>query len=131
MDPQTNLEAYAQIAAQWYKRSPEWCRSLLIEWHELGLITHLGVRENGTLVAACMAAHNPIQPTTAALYYIYTPDEGCLKALLARVVDKCIDRGVHNLIADLVNEHRQYESTYLELGFKKVADWARCEKSLA
>lgn len=130
VDPQTDLEEYARIAARWYRRPPEWCRSLLAEWHEAGLIAHLGLREDGKLVAACMAAANPVRPSTAAIYYIYTPDERSLRPMLARVVDKCIDRGIHNVIADLVNEHRQYEPVYLELGFKKVADWARCEKAL-
>jgi len=36
----------------------------------------------------------------------------------------------HNSIADLVNEHRQYESIYQELGFRKVATWAYCEKTI-
>jgi len=41
-----------------------------------------------------------------------------------------VDYGVHNLIADLIYEHRQYEPVYQALGFKKVADWARCERVL-
>ncbi|OQA15763.1 MAG: hypothetical protein BWY63_02861 [Chloroflexi bacterium ADurb.Bin360] len=131
VDPQTDLDECAQIAARWYRRSPEWCRALLAEWHEAGLITHLGVREDGKLVAACMAAPNTVRPSTAAVYYIYTPDEHSLRPMLASVVNKCVDHGVHNVIADLVNEHRQYEPTYQELGFKKAAEWARCEKELA
>jgi hypothetical protein len=131
VDPHTDLDECAQIAARWYRRPPEWCRSLLAEWHEAGLITHLGVREDGKLVAACMAAPNTVRPSTAAVYYIYTPDERSLGPMLARVVDKCVDRGIHNVIADLVNEHRQYEPVYEELGFRKAAEWARCEKALA
>jgi hypothetical protein len=131
VDPQYDLDECAQIATRWYRRLPEWCRSLLAEWHEAGLITHLGVREDGKLVAACMAAPNSVRPSTAAIYYIYAPDERTLRPMLVRVVDKCVDRGIHNVIADLVNEHRQYEPVYQELGFKKVADWARCEKALA
>lgn len=131
VDPQTDLDEYAQVAARWYRRAPEWCRALLAEWHAAGLIAHLGLREDGRLVAACMAAPNAVRPSTAAIYYIYTPDETNLRPMLARVVDKCVDRGMHNVIADLVNEHRQYEPVYQELGFEKVADWARCEKALA
>jgi hypothetical protein len=131
VDPDTDLDECAQIAARWYGCPPEWCRSLLTEWHEVGLITHLGVREEGKLVAACMAAPNTVRPSTAAIYYIYLPDERSLRPLLARVVDKCIDRGIQDVIADLINEHRQYEPVYQELGFKKVVDWARCEKTLA
>jgi hypothetical protein len=131
VDPQTDLDECAQIAARWYRRPPEWCRSLLAEWYEAGLITHLGVREDRKMVAACMAAPNTVRPSTAAVYYIYAPDERSLRPMLARVVDKCVDRGIHNVIADLVNEHRQYEPVYQELGFKKASDWARCEKALA
>lgn len=131
VDPEEDLEECAQIAARWYRRPPEWCRSLLAEWHEAGLITHLGVREDGRLVAACMAAPNTVRPSTAAIYYIYTRDEHSLRPMLMGVVNNCVANGIHNVIADLVNEHRQYEPVYQELGFEKVADWARCEKALA
>jgi hypothetical protein len=50
--------------------------------------------------------------------------------MLAKVVNKCVDYGVQNVIADLINDHRQYEPVYQELGFKKVAEWARCAKDL-
>jgi hypothetical protein len=130
VDPEEDLDECAGIAARWYKRPPEWCRSLLVEWHEAGIITHLGVREDGKLIAACMAAPNTVRSSTAAIYYIYAPDEYSLKPMLAGVVNKCIEHGVHNVIADLINEHRQYEPIYQNLGFKKVAEWARCEKIL-
>jgi hypothetical protein len=39
--------------------------------------------------------------------------------MLARAVAKCIEFGENNLIADLINEHRQYEPVYEHLGFKK------------
>jgi hypothetical protein len=131
VDPEKDLDEYATIAAHWYNRPPEWCRSHIQEWHEAGVITHVGVRERGRLIAACMAAPNDVRPSTAAIFYIYTPDEHSLKPMLAKVVNKCVDHGVHNVIADLINEHRQYEPVYQELGFKKVAEWARCEKTLA
>ena len=131
VDLEKDLDECAEIAAKWYKRPPEWCRSLLEEWHEAGIITHVGVREQGKMIAACMAAPNDVRPSTAAIYYIYAPDEHSLKPMLAKVVNKCVDYGVHNVIADLVNEHRRYEPVYQELGFKKVAEWARCEKTLA
>ncbi len=54
-----------------------------------------------------------------------------LKPMLGKVVNKSIDCSMHNILADLVNEHRQYEPVYQKLGFRKVADWARCEKALA
>jgi len=130
IDPEKHLDECAGIASKWYQRPADWCRSLLAEWHAEGLITHLGVRENGKLVAACMAAPNEIRPSTAAIYYIYTPDENHLKPMLAKVVNKCIGFGINNVIADLVNEHRPYEPIYQEMGFKKVAEWARCEKEL-
>jgi hypothetical protein len=130
IDPGKDLEECARIAALWYRRSPEWCLSRLQEWHAAGVITHLGLRSQGRLVAACLAAPNNVRPSTAANYYIYTPDESSLKPILAKVVSKCIGFGTYNVIADLINEHRQYEPVYQELGFKKTAEWARCEKSL-
>ena len=130
IDPGKDLEDCARIAALWYKQSPEWCLPRLQEWHAAGVIAHLGLRAQGRLIAACMTAPNPLRPSTAANYYFYTPDEHSLKPMLAKVVSKCIDFGTHYVIADLINEHRQYEPVYQELGFKKAAEWARCEKSL-
>lgn len=130
IDPEKELDDCAEIATHWYKRPKEWCRSLLAEWHEAGVIAHVGVRENGKLIAACMASPNDVRPSTAAIFYIYSPDEHNLKPMLAKVVNKCIDYGVDNLIADLVNDHRQYEPVYRDLGFKKVAEWAHCEKEI-
>jgi hypothetical protein len=130
IDPGKDLDACAEIASYWYQRPPEWCRGLLAEWHEEGIITHVCVREAGEMIAGCMAAPNTIRPSTAANYYIYAPDEASLTPMLAKVVDKCIAYGAQNLIADLIYDHRPFESVYQELGFQKVADWARCEKEL-
>ncbi len=117
IDPGNDLDEIAKIAACWYKRPAEWCLNQLRQWHEWGVITHLGVREAGKFIAACMAAPNVLRPSTAALYYIYTPDKHWLEPMLARAVDKCIEFGENNLIADLINEHRQYEPVYEQLGF--------------
>ena len=130
VNPEKDLEECAEIATKWYKRDKKWCLSNLKEWHEAGIITHTGVRENGRLIAACMAAANDVRPSTAAIYYIYAPDEHSLKPMLARVISKSIEHGVRNVIADLINEHRCHEPVYQELGFKKVAEWARCERNL-
>ena len=130
IDPGKDLDACAEIASHWYKRPPEWCRALLAEWHEEGIITHVCVRDQGEMIAACMAAPNTVRPSTAANYYIYAPDEGSLKPMLAKVVARCIEFGTHNLIADLIFDHRPFEPVYQELGFEKVAEWARCEKTL-
>ena len=130
VNPEKDLDECAEIASKWYKRSTPWCRSLLAEWHEAGIITHLGVWKDGKMIAACMAAPNDVRPSTAAIFYIHSPDEYSLKPMLAKVVNKCIDYGVHNIIADLINDHRQYEPAYQDLGFKKVAEWARCAKNL-
>jgi hypothetical protein len=130
VDPQADLKDYARIAARWYLRPPEWCRTRLEEMISWGVITHLAVREQGSLVAACLAAPNVLRPSTAAIHYIYAPEARSLKPMLAVVVSRCIAAGVHNVIADLVNEHRQYEPVYQELGFEKVAEWALCEKRL-
>lgn len=131
IDPAKDLNECADIASRWYKRPPEWCHSLLTEWHEEGVITHLGVRKDGKLIAACMAAPNDLRTSTAAIYYIYSPDEDSLIPMLTKAVNKCVDFGVHNVIADLINEHRHHEPVYQKMGFKKVAEWARCEKILA
>lgn len=131
VDPKTDLDESAGIASRWYKRSPQWCRAHLQDWHEAGVIAHVGVRRQERLVAACIVAPNDVRPSTAAIFYIYTPDERSLRPMLAKVVEKCIDHGIHDVIADLINEHRQYEPVYQKLGFERVADWARCEKALA
>lgn len=130
IDPKKDLDECANLASRWYKRPSDWCHSLLTEWHEEGVICHLGVRKDGKLIAACMAAPNDVRPSTAAIFYIYSPDEDSLKPMLAKAVNKCVDFGVNNLIADLINENRPYEPVYQEMGFKKVAEWARCEKIL-
>jgi hypothetical protein len=130
IDPERDLDECAKLASRRYKRPPEWCRALLTEWHAAGIITHVGVREGERWIASCMAAPNTVRPSTAAIYYIYTPDEHSLTPMLASVVDKCVDYGVDNVIADLIYEHRQYEPVYQEVGFRKVAEWARCEMAL-
>ncbi len=130
IDPRTDLDDCAVIAARWYKQTTEWCRSHLEEWHEVGIVVHVGIRREGRLIAACMAAPNDVRSSTAAIFYIYAPDETSLKSLLVRVVNKCVNYRISNVIADLINEHRQYEPIYQELGFKKVADWAHCEMDL-
>jgi hypothetical protein len=130
VDPGKDLDACAEIASCWYQRPREWCRDLLAEWHEEGLIAHVCVREGGEMIAGCLAAPNSVRPATAANYYIYAPDEASLKPMLAKVVEKCIAYGTQNLIADLIYDHRSFEPMYQELGFQKVADWARCEKEL-
>ncbi len=131
IDPEVDLWEFANLAARWYKRPAEWCRNHLREWHQYGVIAHLGMRSAGKWVAGCLVAPNVLRPSTAANYYIYTPDEACLEPLLAMAVNQCIDHGTtQNLIADLINDHRQFEPVYERLGFRKVADWAKCEKIL-
>ena len=88
------------------------------------------MRKDGKLISACMVAPNDVRSSTAAIYYIHSPEEDSLTPLLAKVVNKCIDFGVDNVIADLINEHRQFEPVYQKMGFRKVAEWARCEKDL-
>jgi hypothetical protein len=131
VDPEKDLDECVEMAAKWYKRPSEWCRSHLEEHHEAGLIAHLNVRAQGKMIAACMVAPNDVRPSTAAIFYIYVPDENSLRPMLVKVVNKCVESGVHNVIADLINEHLRYEPVYQELGFKKVAEWALCEKTLA
>jgi hypothetical protein len=130
IDLSKDLEDCAKLASLWYKRPADWCQSRIKDMHKAGIITQIAKRKNGKLTASCLAARNPIRPATAAIYYIYTPYASTLKPMLAKVVDRCIDHGVQNVIADLIYEHRQFESVYEELGFKKVAEWTRCEKDM-
>jgi hypothetical protein len=130
IDPHTELEECAELASRWYGQPQQWCLALLKEWHQAGVITHVGLRTRGKLVASCMAASNVLRPSTAANYYIHTPNEPYLEQILVHVIRKCLDYGIHNLIADLINEHRQYEPVYQRLGFKKVADWGLGRKTL-
>jgi hypothetical protein len=131
IDPHEDLDEVAAIAARWYKRPVVWCREHLAEWHAEGVISHPCVRQEGRMAAACFAAPNDVRPSTAAIYSIYTPDVASLRPLLRQVVNRCVDSGIVNLIVDLVNQHRPYEHVYQELGFQKVAEWARCEKELS
>ncbi|MBN1859498.1 hypothetical protein JW848_09885 [Candidatus Bipolaricaulota bacterium] len=128
IDPKRDMEACSALATRWYKRSVEWCRGHLQARHAAGIIAHLGVRRNDKLIASCLAASNEIRPSTAAIYYIYAPDEPSLRALVTTAANACADAGVDNLIADLIHEHRTFEPVYQDLGFVKVAEWARCEK---
>lgn len=130
IDLTRDLKDCSELASLWYKRPTDWCQSRIKDMHKAGIITHIAKSKNGKLTASCLAACNPIRPSTAAIYYIYAPDTSSLKPMLARVVNKCIDHGVQNVIADLIYEHRQFEPVYQELGFKKVAEWTRCEKVL-
>ena len=131
IDPETDLEACAALATHWYKRTADWCLRQLQDWHQFGIISHLGIRSAGKWVASCLTTRNLIRPSTAANYYIYSPDEESLIPLLSAAINHCCDQRIENLIADLVNEQRSFEPVYLKLGFSKVAEWARCELILA
>lgn len=130
INPETDLEACARLASHWYKQSADWCLNLLQEWHQYGIITHLGIRSAGNWVASCMTARNVIRPSTAANFYIFTPDEKLLRPLISRVVNQCVDNNVEVLIADLIHDHRRCEPVYQQLGFTRVAEWGKCEKIL-
>jgi hypothetical protein len=130
INPMTDIAPISELAAHWFKQTPEWCRNLLTTWHEEGILAHVGVRRKDKWISAGLAAVNEIRPSTAALYYIYSPAEDSLTPILVKVIQTCIDNGLINLIVDLVNEHLEYEPVYRKSGFIKVADWARCELSL-
>lgn len=130
INPQTDIDECAELAALWYKRPLAWCRSHLEEWYKLGVIAHVGIWEAGKLTAACMAARNQIRPSTAGIYYIHVQNEAQLKALLGAVVEQCVGCSTKNVIADLQGEHRQFESIYQELGFETVTEWGICEKEI-
>jgi len=42
--------------------------------------------------------------------------------MLAQVINTCVDHRVHNVIADPINEHRQYGPVRRRLGFRRVAE---------
>ena len=130
INPDKDLDAISEIASIWYKRPPKWCHTHMTAWHKAGVITHVGMRKQGKWIAGCLVASNDVRSSTAAIYYIFTPDEDNLTPMLVKVVNMCVDYGAHNVIADLINEHRQYEPIYQSLGFNKVAEWALCEKVL-
>jgi hypothetical protein len=46
------------------------------------------------------------------------------------VINRCVDYGAQDLIADLVGEQRPYEPVYPQLGFKKAAEWVQVVKIL-
>ena len=128
--PDRDLQEVAKLASLWYKQPVDWCLRQLEDWHQYGIITHNGIRSLGRWVAACLTARNVLRHETAANYYIYTPDEESLSYLLTSAINQCCDQGIFDLVADLINEHRLFEPVYLKLGFKKVAEWARCELDL-
>ncbi len=130
INPGRDLPDLAELAARWYQQPANWCLQRLLEWHQYGILSHHGIRSQGKWIAACLTAKNVLRHETAANYYIYTPDEESLSSLLASAVNQCCDQGIGHLIADLINEHRLFEPVYLKLGFKKVAEWARCELDL-
>jgi len=131
VDLDRDLEACAELSSRWYKQSTKWCLEHLRARHDQGIIGHFCVRRDGEVIASCLTAPNEIRPTTAALYYIYAPDEMSLKALVSTAANACIEQGASNLVADLIHEHRAFEPVYQSLGFTKVAEWARCSKLLA
>ncbi|HZU87041.1 MAG TPA: hypothetical protein VFF78_06130, partial [Anaerolineaceae bacterium] len=137
IDAENGLAECAEVAALWYKRPAESVRSLLAEWRATGwVITHLGIRKllgaggRSPLIATGMVAPNLVRRSTAAFYNIYAPDADSLIPLLVSGVNRCVDQGLHNLIVDLIHENLLHEPVYQQLGFHKVAEWARCEKPL-
>lgn len=127
---ESDLDASAGLAAHWYGRPPAWCRAHLAAWLAEGVLAHVGVREEGRLVAMCLAACNDVRPATAAIYAVYAPESRHLEPMVAVTVSRCMEAGCHDLIVDLINEHRGFEPVYRRLGFQKAAEWARCEKVL-
>jgi hypothetical protein len=132
-DPDRDLEDAAELATHWYQRPIEWCRDRLLEMERAWpLIAHLVVREGDEMLAACSSApnfvHNDGEP--AAIYYIYARDAQCLRPLIARTIERCIQAGRQRLLVDLIYKHRGYEADYQALGFTWAAEWARYEKRL-
>ncbi|MFC2095555.1 hypothetical protein ACFLSW_03860 [Candidatus Bipolaricaulota bacterium] len=91
-------------------------------------IAHLGVRENGEIAGAVLVGKNWYRPTTAALFYAYARNPKALRQLAAGAIKACAQVGTTDLIVDVINAHRCFEPTYLDLGFVGVADHAMFER---
>ena len=93
-------------------------------------VAHIGVCEDGEITAAAHVARNWYRASTAALFYVYARNARALRQLAAGAVEACIHEGVRNLIVDVINAHRCFEPTYLDLGFVEAAGHAMFQKEL-
>ncbi|MFC2082517.1 hypothetical protein ACFLSG_00555 [Candidatus Bipolaricaulota bacterium] len=132
LDMDVDREDIAHAASVWMRCSHE---SAIKHVEQLlkdqDTIAHLGVRESGEIAAVAHVAKNWYRPSTAALFYAYARTPRALRQLAAAVIDACIREGTADLIVDVINAHRCFEPTYLDLGFVEVAAHAMFEKVLA
>lgn len=132
LDMERDRSDIAHAASIWMCCSPESAiQSVERLLEEEDAIAQLGVRQNGEITAAALVGKNGYRPTTAAFYYVYARNARALRQLAAGAIDVCIEQGTGDLLVDLINAHRCFEPTYLDMGFVEVADHAMFEKVIA
>jgi len=131
VDLDRDLDEVAHLASIWYRQSPESCRARLVEMEaKWPLVAHLAVREGDALTAACILAPNYLHQSLVAAYYISAHSPRALRQLISKAVDVCREKGAATLLVDLIATHRQFEPTYLDLGFEQKAEFAVYEKEI-
>ena len=132
LDLSRDLDEASALASVWYHSSPEAARKRLQELAEDDhTVAQLVLRRRGEIVAVCAVAANSLQPESlAAVFSIYARDAQALRSLMAEAVDRCRKGGFEMLLVDLIYEHRHFEPTYLDLGFRQAAEWSFYEKPL-
>lgn len=132
LDLGRDLDEAARLASVWYHGSPDAARERLETFAEdEDTVAQLVLRRRGEIVGVCAVAANYLQrEALAAVFYIYARDAQALRALMAEAVDRCLDAGFETLLVDLIYEHRHFEPTYLDLGFRQAAEWSLYENPL-
>ena len=132
LDMEHDRSDIAHAASIWMCSSPKSAlKSVERLLEEEDAIAQLGVRESGEITAAALVGKNSYRPTTAAFFYVYARSPRALRQLVSGAIGLCIERGTRDLLVDLINAHRGFEPTYLDMGFVDVADHAMFEKVIA
>lgn len=132
LDMERDRSDIAHAASIWMGCSTESAfKSVERLLEEEDAIAHLGVQEGGETTAAALVAKNWYRSRTAALFYVYARNARAVRQLAAGAVEACIREGTADLIVDVINAHRCFEPTYLDMGFVEVADHAMFEKAIA
>ena len=132
LNPERDFDESSTLASVWYHCSPDAARRRLESFAEdEGTVAQLVLRRRGEIVAACAVAANSLQrESLAAIFYIYARDAQALRALVSTAVERSMEAGFETLLVDLIYEHRYFEPTYLDLGFRQAAEWSLYEKPL-
>lgn len=87
-------------------------------------VAHLAAKRGDTYTATCMIQRRRSYPSIAYARYIYSKDHASLRQLLTVSIRECIVRRARTFCVYLTREHRYFEPTYNDLGFKKVVELA-------